>query len=106
LCIIPVRVELVALPRSHHADVLYADCGIGMGDMYLTSDSIKADIARRTPHEADRGNVINFGCWTAEMFEDVIRADVDKLRGEKMLDGMHIVGMAFVTETGELKEVC
>lgn len=77
-----------------------------MGDTYLTSASIKADIARRTPSEVERARGIDFKCWTEEELEKGIRGDVEILRAERMLDGMSIAGLAFVVETGELRVVC
>jgi hypothetical protein len=73
---------------------------------HLSNADIKRDIARRTPAAAERGSAVEFMCSTAEEFEDVIREDVEILKREEMLEGMRIVGMAFVTETGELREVC
>lgn len=77
------------------------DCGM----THLTDEGIKSDIKKRTPAEAPRGDAIDFGTFTADDFEDTIRKDVQTLKGEKMLQGMDILGFAFITETGELKPV-
>jgi carbonic anhydrase len=77
------------------------DCGM----THLSEENIKADIKRRTPAEASRGDSMNFGTFEAAEFEDTIRKDVETLRNEKLLQGMDILGFAFITETGELRPV-
>lgn len=81
--------------------ILPTDCGM----THLDEEGIKNDIRKRTPAEAPRGSAIDFGTFTADEFEDIIKKDVQTLRDEKMLQGMDILGFAFITETGELKPV-
>ena len=71
----------------------------------MSEEDIKNDIRKRTPTETPRGSAIDFGTFGADEFEDVIRKDVQTLKDEKMLQGMDILGFAFITETGELKPV-
>lgn len=74
---------------------------------HLTDEGILADIRKRTPNEAAvaAAEKIDFGCFTADEFEDAIRKDVQILRDEKLLEGMEILGLAFDTDTGLLKVV-
>ena len=72
---------------------------------HLTTEGIRRDIAERTPAEAARGAAIDFETFSAEEFEDTIRKDVQTFKDEKMLEGMDILGFAFITETGELKRI-
>ena len=81
--------------------ILPTDCGM----VHLNDEGIKNDIRKRTPAEASRGSAIDFGTFGADEFEDIIRKDVQTLKDEKMLQGMDILGFAFITETGELKPV-
>jgi hypothetical protein len=73
---------------------------------HLNEEGIRSDVKKRTPAEAARGDAIDFGTFSADEFEDVIRKDVQTLKDEKLLQGMDILGFAFITETGELKPVC
>ena len=82
--------------------ILPKDCGM----THLHEEEIKNDIRKRTPAEAQRGSAIDFGTFGADEFEEVIRKDVQTLKDEKLLEGMDILGFAFITETGELKPVC
>ena len=72
---------------------------------HLSKDGILGDVKRRTPGEGERAEKIDLGLFTADDFEETIRKDVETLKGEKMLDGMDVLGFAFITETGELKAV-
>lgn len=81
--------------------ILSIDCGM----THLTEEDIKTDIERRTPAEAPCGSAIDFGTFRADEFEDTIRKDVQTLKDEKMLQGMDVLGFAFITETGELKPI-
>lgn len=81
--------------------ILPPDCGM----THLNEEGIKNDIRKRTPAEAPRGSAIDFGTFGADEFENIIRKDVQTLKDEKMLQGMDILGFAFITETGELKPV-
>ncbi|PVH99361.1 hypothetical protein DM02DRAFT_656514 [Periconia macrospinosa] len=83
------------------AVIHHTDCGM----THLTSEGIKQDIAKRTPGEAARGAAIDFGTFSTEEFEDTIKQDVQTFKDEKMLEGMDILGFAFITETGELKRI-
>ncbi|CAI6301219.1 unnamed protein product [Periconia digitata] len=83
------------------AVIHHTDCGM----THLNEEGIHNDIEKRTPAEASRGGAIDFGTFGADEFEDVIKKDVQTLKDEKMLQGMDILGFAFITETGELKPV-
>ena len=72
---------------------------------HLTDHQIMTEAQKRTPSEADRAAKIEFGCFKAEDFEETIRKDVRKLKADKLLAGMDIMGFAFITETGELHRV-
>jgi hypothetical protein len=48
---------------------------------------------------------MDFGTFGADEFEDTIKKDVETLKNEKLLQGMDILGFAFITETGELRPV-
>lgn len=74
------------------------DCGM----THLTDQGIKEDVNKRTPAEAGRADAIDFGCFTPDEFEETIREDVRRLKAEKLLEGMDILGFKFITETGEL----
>jgi hypothetical protein len=54
---------------------------------HVTDVEIKADIARRTPGEKERGEGVWFGTAAAEGFEETIRSDVEVLRGRKCWRG-------------------
>lgn len=72
---------------------------------HLTDSDVLADVKRRTPAEAGRVEDMELGFFTAEEFEETIRKDVKILKGEKLLEGMDVLGYALITETGELKVV-
>lgn len=72
---------------------------------HLSDEGIRGDIRRRTPAEAARGDVIDFGTFEFDELEDVVRRDVQTLKDEKMLQGMDILGFVLITETGELKPI-
>jgi carbonic anhydrase len=80
---------------------LLTDCGM----THLSEEDIKADIKKRTPAEALRGSSMEFGTFGADEFEDTIKKDVETLKNEKLLQGMDVLGFAFITETGELRPV-
>ncbi|OAL05139.1 hypothetical protein IQ06DRAFT_333352 [Phaeosphaeriaceae sp. SRC1lsM3a] len=83
------------------AVVHHTDCGM----THLTDPDVLADVKRRTPAEAGRVEDMELGFFTAEEFEETIRKDVKVLKGEKLLEGMDVLGYALITETGELKLV-
>lgn len=72
---------------------------------HLTDEGIAADALKRTPSEEERIKAIDYGCFTSEDFEETIRVDMRKLRAEKYTEGMDVLGFAFITETGELKQI-
>lgn len=72
---------------------------------HLTDEGILEDIRKRTPDAAATAEGIDFGCFTADDFEETIRKDVQTLKAEKLLEGVEILGLAFDTETGHLKVV-
>lgn len=72
---------------------------------HLTNEQIKTDIARRTPSAAAEVKDMDFQIFAAADFEEVIRQDVKTLQREKLLEGMTVLGFAFITETGELHRV-
>lgn len=73
---------------------------------HLSNEQIRGDVKKRTPVQVTQADAIEFGTFTTEQLEDVLREDVQALKDEKMLHGMEILGFVFITETGELKKVC
>ena len=73
---------------------------------HLSDEQIRGDVKKKTPAQATQADAIEFGTFTPEQLEDVLREDVQALKDEKMLHGMDILGFVFITKTGELKKVC
>lgn len=74
--------------------------------IHLSDKGVKSDIKNRTPTQATQADAIKFLTFPHEDVEDVVCRDVQVLKDEEMLDGLNILGFVFVTETGELKQVC
>jgi hypothetical protein len=72
---------------------------------HLTDEYIREKALARNPADDARINAIEYGCFTSEDFEETIRIDMRTLRAESYVDGMDVLGFAFITETGELKQI-
>ena len=74
--------------------------------MTHTTDAIlRAEAKSRTPDAASDADALTFGCIPAEAFEATIAEDVRTLRGEKLLKGVEVRGMALDTFTGKIWEI-
>jgi carbonic anhydrase len=81
--------------------MLLEDCGM----THLTDDYIREKALARDPADESRINAIDYGCFTSDDFEETIRTDMRTLRAESYVAGMDVLGFAFITETGELKQI-
>ena len=82
--------------------VHHTDCGM----THMTDEEIRKEAKRRTPDAAeDVDGVDGYGCFKAEEFEETIRKDVEKLRGEKVLGGLVVRGLAFDLDDGVVRVV-
>lgn len=93
--------KLFLFDSRTYTDSWNPDCGM----THLTDEGILEDIRKRTPDAAASAEGIDFGCFTADDFEETIRKDVQTLKAEKLLEGVEILGLAFDTDTGDLKVV-
>lgn len=86
--------------------VHHTDCGM----THMTNAQIIEDVKKRTPGAANAVNALvgvtgGFGCFTEVEFEETIKEDVRILRGEKMLEGVEIRGLAFDIQDGVVRVV-
>lgn len=79
----------------------HTDCGMTV----MTDHQIAEDAKARTPAAAEWIEGRDFGCFTTEEYEEVIKKDVLKLRDAKVLKGMNVWGMTLDTPTGVVKEL-
>ena len=72
---------------------------------HLTQEQIVGEAKKRTPAAADFVEGRDFGCFTAEDFEETVRKDVRKLRAAKVLEGLNVLGLVMDTSTGVVREL-
>ncbi|CZT25410.1 uncharacterized protein RCC_11141 [Ramularia collo-cygni] len=100
-------VKSVLLLRSlADADVLlvvhHTDCGV----MHLTQRQIVEEAKKRTPQAADRiVSLGDYGCFTEKELEQSIKEDVLKLRAEKALEGVQVIGFTMDLNDGIVRQV-
>ena len=87
----------------------HTDCGM----THLTQEQIVREAKARinnTP-DADADGVVgwiegrDYGCFTGERLEEVVKRDVDLLKGLKVLEGVNVWGMVMDTVSGVVKEL-
>ena len=77
------------------------DCGMG----HVTEDEVRAYAKSKNPAAAADVDKIDFGLWKEEHLQDTVREDVRKLRAEKSLEGMEVLGFVLDTQTGVVTEL-
>lgn len=81
--------------------LIIADCGV----THTTDEEIIKNMSERVPEAKEDLKKIDFGCFTEAEFEETIKKDVKKLRAEKLLSGMDILGFKLDTFTGKIEQV-
>ena len=82
--------------------VHHTDCGMTS----MTEDEIRNDALSRNPDaKAEVDKVKDYGCFTAETFEETIKKDVKYLKEQKVLKGLVIRGLAFELDDGVVRVV-
>jgi carbonic anhydrase len=72
---------------------------------HITDDEVREFAKAKNPAAAADVDKIDFGLWRAEHLEESVREDVRKLRQEKSLDGMEVLGFVLETQTGAVREI-
>lgn len=74
--------------------------------MHLSQEQIVDEAKKRTPQAADKIEALgNYGCFTEAELEQSVKEDVLKLRGEKSLGGMQVLGFTFALNDGIVKQL-
>ena len=72
---------------------------------HITAEEVRAYAKAKSPDAAEVVDKIDYGLWKEEHLEETVREDVRKLRNEKSLDGMEVIGFVLGTQTGAVREI-
>lgn len=70
---------------------------------HLTDGQIRDDIRQIGADESSLK--MEFGCFAAEMMEEIIKKDVQELKDHEILQGVEVTGYVLETESGLLRQV-
>lgn len=72
--------------------------------MHLSQQQIVDEAKKRTPGATDKIQALgDYGCFTEEELEKSVIEDVQKLRGEKSLEGIQVLGFTMDLNDGLVK---
>lgn len=74
--------------------------------MHLSQDQIVEEAKARTPEAAAKIKALgDYGCFTGDELDKSVKEDVMKLKAEKSLEGIQILGFTLDLDSGLVKQL-